>query len=366
MDFIAENICLRVDDETYLDDVNFHLAPGSVNIFLGHTLAGKTSLLRIIAGLDRPTSGRILTRGKDVTGVSVQKRNISMVYQQFINYPSFTVFDNIASPLKVAGMDKKTIEERVEETAALLHLEDYLDRLPEELSGGQQQRCAIARALVKDADLLLLDEPLVNLDYKLREELQSELSAIFARKKAIVIYTTTEPAEALKLGGNIMVLDQGRILQSGPTSQVFHSPAHVRCAQVFSDPPINLIPCQSRNGEFILGEENPIPLPPALEGLDQGEYQAGLRAHHLSIQPRGQNDMALETRIELTEINGSETFFHVRYQAHRLVVQETGIHAMKIGSPLKVYLDPTRLFIFSPRGSLVTAPAIAHQEVRCG
>ena len=157
MGFTAENVSLDVNDEKYLNDISFHLEPGSVNIFLGRTLAGKTSLLRMVAGLDRPTSGRILVRGKDVTGVSVQKRNLSMVYQQFINYPSFTVYDNIASPLKVAGLDRAAIRERVMETAGLLHLEALLDRLPEELSGGQQQRCAIARALVKDADLLLLD-----------------------------------------------------------------------------------------------------------------------------------------------------------------------------------------------------------------
>ncbi len=356
MGFTAENVCLDVNDDNYLNDISFHLEPGSVNVFLGRTLAGKTSLLRMVAGLDRPTSGRILSQGKDVTGVSVQKRNLSMVYQQFINYPSFTVYDNIASPLKVAGLDKSTIRERVMETAGLLHLEELLDRLPEELSGGQQQRCAIARALVKDVDLLLLDEPLVNLDYKLREELQSELSAIFSRRKTIVIYTTTEPAEALKLGGNILILDEGKLLQTGPTSQVFHQPANVRCAQVFSDPPINLVDCRITDQGFFLGREAPIPLPPALAPLAQGDYRAGVRAHHLSIGPRDDRELGLNTRIELTEINGSETYFHVRYSDTRLVIQEMGVHSLKIGQSMKVYLDPAHLFIFSTAGELVSAP----------
>ena len=356
MGFTAENVSLRVNDETYLNDISFHLEPGSVNIFLGRTLAGKTSLLRIVAGLDRPTSGKITAKGRDVTGMSVQKRNLSMVYQQFINYPSFTVYDNIASPLKVAGLNKAAIRERVMETAGLLHLEELLNRLPEELSGGQQQRCAIARALVKDADLLLLDEPLVNLDYKLREELQSELSAIFSRRETIVIYTTTEPGEALKLGGNILILDEGKLLQTGPTSQVFHRPADVRCAQVFSDPPINLLDCRITDRGFFLGNELPIPLPPALGDLPHGEYRAGIRAHHLSIAPAGRADMGLDTVIELTEINGSETFFHVRYQESRLVIQEMGVHSLKIGRELEVFLDPAHLFIFSTDGALVSAP----------
>ncbi len=168
MGISIENINLTVNEEIFLKDISFEFEPGSTNIFLGRTLAGKTSLLRIMAGLDRPDRGRIIVNGEDVTGVSVRKRNISMVYQQFINYPSFTIYENIASPLKISKIDKKEIDRRVREVAEMLHLETMLDRLPTELSGGQQQRCAIARALVKDSNLLLLDEPLVNLDYKLR------------------------------------------------------------------------------------------------------------------------------------------------------------------------------------------------------
>ncbi len=171
-----------VEGEHHLIDINLDLESGSRNVLLGRTLAGKTSLLRIMAGLDRPTTGMLLENGQDITGVSVRKRSVAMVYQQFINYPSFTVYKNIASPLLVSGIDKDTAKKRVMETARLLHLENMLDRMPSELSGGQQQRVAIARALVKDADLLLLDEPLVNLDYKLREELLEELQAIFIKR----------------------------------------------------------------------------------------------------------------------------------------------------------------------------------------
>ena len=154
--------------------------------------------MQLMAGLERPTSGEVFFRGQNVTGVPVQKRNVAMVYQQFINYPNFTVYENIASPLRVAGMPARRDRRRASRARPnLLHLAPMLDRRPTELSGGQQQRTAIARALVKDADLILLDEPLANLDYKLREELRDELPKLFAGRNCIVVYATTEPTEAL-------------------------------------------------------------------------------------------------------------------------------------------------------------------------
>src|SRR5262249_13999893 len=160
-----------------------------INVLLGPTGAGKTSLLRLIAGLDRPTSGKVLIDGRDVTQLGVKKRSVAMVYQQFVNYPSLTVFENIASPLRQGSarlggkhLGAEEIDKQVKEAANLLHIDALLMRMPNELSGGQQQRTAIARAIVKGADLLLLDEPLVNLDYKLREELRVELRGLFARR----------------------------------------------------------------------------------------------------------------------------------------------------------------------------------------
>lgn len=356
MGISIENISLRVNDEIYLKDISLNFSAGSKNIFLGRTLAGKTSLLRILAGLDRPTRGKIFVDGKDVTGVSVRKRNISMVYQQFINYPSFNVYDNIASPLKVAGMTKRVIDRRVKEAAQMLHLEDYLQRMPGELSGGQQQRCAIARALVKDTDLLLLDEPLVNLDYKLREELQIDLQDIFKQRNAIVVYTSTEPAEALKLGGNIVILDEGQVLQTGITSDVFHKPATIKVAEVFSDPPINLIACRVDDSVFHLGQHVTIPMTGQLTSLASGDYIAGIRSNHLYLTPQHKTDIAIEAILNLAEINGSETFLHVNYAGTNLVVQEVGIYSKKINSKLLFYLDPASLFIFSKSGELMLSP----------
>jgi glycerol transport system ATP-binding protein len=204
-----KNVSKKVGRDLHIDDVSMTLEKGSVNILLGPTLSGKTSLMRLMAGLDRPTSGEILMNGTDVVGMPVQKRNVAMVYQQFINYPAMTVYENIASPMRVAGVDGATIDRRVREAADLMKLSPYLDRTPLNLSGGQQQRTALARALVKDAELVLLDEPLANLDYKLREELRVELPKIFAETGAIFVYATTEPQEALLAGRATATLQPG-------------------------------------------------------------------------------------------------------------------------------------------------------------
>ena len=207
MNLELKDIAQRVGTETHLFPQSLTLEPGAVNVLLGATKAGKTSLMRIMAGLDKPSEGAIFSDGINETGVSVRKRNVAMVYQQFINYPTMTVQENIAAPLRLRGA--LDIESRVVALATRLHIESFLQCLPAELSGGQQQRVALARALAKEAPLMMFDEPLVNLDYKLREELREELAAVFSTGESTVVYATTEPAEALMLGGYTAVLDKG-------------------------------------------------------------------------------------------------------------------------------------------------------------
>jgi glycerol transport system ATP-binding protein len=356
MGLVLENVDKLVGREIYLKDIQLEFAPGSRNVILGRTLAGKTSLLRAMAGLDKPTRGRIVVDDEDVTGVTVRKRSVAMVYQQFINYPSLTVYNNIASPLKLAGISKTEIDGRVRRTAGMLHIEDLLDRMPAELSGGQQQRTAIARALVKETQLLLLDEPLVNLDYKLREELRVELQQIFEQREAIVVYTTTEPAEALMLGGNIVIMDEGRILQSGPTADVYRNPATTKVAEIFSDPPINFVTGNVRDQTAWLGNEIQLPLSGHMAVLPTGEYTFGVRCNHLFLKASTPEDIELKAVVELSEINGSETFIHVKYDDHKLVVQNDGVHQLKIGREIPVYVNPCHFFVYDTQGNLAAAP----------
>ena len=248
MSVTLDHVTRTVDGIQHIRDVSLTLESGTLNVLLGPTLSGKTSIMRLLAGLDKPTTGKVLVNGKDVTGVDVRQRSVAMVYQQFINYPSLTVYENIASPLRVQGKPRAEIETRVAEAARLLRLEPFLKRTPLQLSGGQQQRTAMARALVKGADLVLLDEPLANLDYKLREELRTELPRIFEASGAIFVYATTEPTEALLLGGNTVCMWEGQALQIGETPKVYRRPQTLRVAQVFSDPPLNLVGIEKKNG----------------------------------------------------------------------------------------------------------------------
>ena len=355
MGLTLQNVGKVVNGEMHLEQVDLEFEKGCRYVLLGRTLAGKTSLLRIMAGLDRPSGGRILIDGRDVTGLSVRKRSVAMVYQQFINYPSLTVYDNIASPLKISGVSKQEIDRRVREVAVMLHLETMLHRIPAELSGGQQQRTAIARALVKDTELLLLDEPLVNLDYKLREELRVELQEIFRKREAIVVYTTTEPTEALMLGGNVVVLDKGRVLQTGETAKVYQHPATQRVAEVFSDPPINALDTVVDAGRAIMGDGIQLPLAGHLADLAAGRYRFAFRSNHLWLKRR-EGDVAITGTVELAEINGSETFIHVHHGGSAFVVQEDGVHPFSMGNPITVFIHPQHLFVYDTEGRLVAAP----------
>ena len=356
MTLTLEQATKDVAGATHIYETNISLEEG-LTVLIGPTLAGKTSLMRLMAGLDRPTSGRILMDGHDVTDLPVQKRNVAMVYQQFINYPSFTIYDNIASPLRRAGMTKTEIDRKVRETAETVHITDLLDRLPAELSGGQQQRTAMARALAKDADLLLFDEPLVNLDYKLREELRVEMREIFKRRSAVVVYATTEPLEALLLGGSVVVLDQGRVLQTGSTVEVYHHPQTFRVGQVFSDPPMNIIDGVVADGEARLGGKIRVPLQGHLAELPSGRYSFGTRANHISISRSAADDVAIKAVTELAEVSGSETFIHVGHHDTSWVIQEEGVHSLGLGRQIQVFVNPRHIFAFDDQGQLAAAPS---------
>ena len=335
-----------VGAETWIHPTDLSLAPGSMNVLLGPTLAGKTSLMRLMAGLDQPAAGRILWQGQDVTGQRVQDRKVAMVYQQFINYPSMTDYDNIASPQRLQRVPRSEVDARVRRTAEMMRLTPLLDRRPLELSGGQQQRTALARALVKGAGLVLLDEPLANLDYKLREELRAEIPRIFEASGAIFVYATTEPEEALLLGGNTATLWEGRVTQFGPTPQVYRAPVDATTARVFSDPPMNFADVTVRAGSATLdGRSWPAGAVP------DGTYSAGFRAAHLRPDPTA-GAVPLQVAVDVTEITGAETFLHLRHGDARWVALVPGVRRMEPGTPLTVWLDPAHVYLFDAGGRL--------------
>ena len=351
MELVLDRVSKKVGPEVWLYDITLAPRTGEVTVLLGATQAGKTSLMRIMAGLDVPSTGQVRVDGKDVTGMPVRQRNVAMVYQQFINYPSLKVADNIASPLKLRR--EKNIDQRVREIAERLHIDMFLDRYPAELSGGQQQRVALARALAKGAPLMLLDEPLVNLDYKLREELREELTQLFAAGDSTVIYATTEPGEALLLGGYTAVLDGGELLQYGPTAEVFHSPKSLRVARAFSDPPMNLIAALATAQGVVL--HGGLALAIALPAGAAPAVTVGVRASALR-ETRRDGDISLTGKVELAEISGSDTFVHVSTAVGELVAQLTGVHYFDLGAAIQLYLQPAHAYVFDADGSLLVAP----------
>lgn len=333
--------------ETHIAPTDLKLEAGTLNVLLGPTRSGKTTLMRLMAGLDKPTTGRVSWQGSDVTGLSVQRRNVAMVYQAFVNYPSLTVFENIASPLRLKQFAGEVIERRVREVADLLQLGPILDRKPEELSGGQQQRCALARALVKDAGLVLLDEPLANLDYKLREELRAEIPNLVRDSESVFVYATTEPSEALLLGGNTAVLWEGAVRQFGPTLEVYRQPADAVTARILSDPPMNFVALEKRGDRLFSARGESASIAGAVAALPDDQYNAGFRPHHLSLARASANALSFLARVAVTEVTGSESYIHLQHgdQDHWIAL-EHGVHQPRMDELIEVYLDPKHVYLF--------------------
>ena len=317
MELRLERIEQRVGAQTHLYPLDLTLVPRAVTVLLGATQAGKTTLMRVMAGLDAPSAGpragRRPRRDRRAGARAQRGDGLPAVHQLPV--------DDGGRQHRLAAAScaarSSDIDARVHELAAKLHIEPFLERLPAELSGGQQQRVALARALAKNAPLMLLDEPLVNLDYKLREELREELSQLFASGESTVVYATTEPTEALLLGGYTAVLDAGELLQYGPTAEVFHRPQSIRVARAFSDPPMNLIagtrraPAASRCAG---GLTLPLPLPARRRGT--GADASACAPARCACSARD-GDLALPGTVELAEISGSDTFVHVAHRDRR-------------------------------------------------
>ena len=226
MELRLEGIGRTVGAETWLHPMDLALRPGTVTVLLGATQAGKTSLMRIMAGLDRPDRGRVRVDGQDVTGLPVRDRNVAMVYQQFINYPSMTVRDNIASPLKLHRTPKATIDKKVRELAERLHIDIFLDRLPAELSGGQQQRVALARALILSPKIVVADEALSTLDISVRSQIINLLLEMQETMGLSYVLVANDLGIVSHISDEVLVMHEGRVVERGKTLKVFADPQH--------------------------------------------------------------------------------------------------------------------------------------------
>ena len=304
-------------------------AQGAITVVLGRNNAGKTRLARAVAGLDPSPPDTVFIKGADVSTLSARRRRVGLVYQAFVNYPNWSVFDNIASPMKAAGRARSggeaDIARAVEALAERLRIGDLLDRLPGALSGGQQQRVAIARALAQQGDVLVMDEPLVNLDYKLREELSLQLREIVQSDDLTVLYLTSDPKDAFTLGDEVLLLQDRAKLQCGPPLEVYDAPVSAAAADLMSDPGVN------RLGQQTL-----------------------VRPEHLRLAPQADSDAVFDAEVNSVETSGAETFLHCRVAGADWVARLPGMAEVKAGAQVRLYVSEDDLVRLRAQSDIAT------------
>lgn len=339
-----------------VNDVNLSIEDGEFVAFLGPSGCGKTTTLRLISGLEKPDSGTISIGGQDMTDKPPRSRDVAMVFQDYALYPHMTIHDNIGYPLKVRGTNRNEINERVTEVARNLQIGELLDRRPGQLSGGQQQRTALARAVVHAAQVFLFDEPLSNLDAKLRLEARAFLKYLQREVGVTAIYVTHDQAEAMALADRIVVMQAGRIMQVGTPQQIYSQPANTFVASFIGSPPMNLLPATSRGGTMTLDVEDSSAEPITLHGLaarQDGPITVGIRPEYIKIHTEPvENGIPAEQYV--VQMLGSETLVLVKVHNHIVSIRIFGDDIIEL--PKKVWLtyDPDRTFFYDASGDLVT------------
>ncbi len=292
-----ENITKKFGGFTALDNINLKIDDREFMALLGPSGSGKSTLLYTIAGIYKPTSGRIYFDDRDITETPPKDRNVGLVFQNWALYPHMKVFDNIAFPLELRKVPKSEINVKVREVSQMLHIEDLLERYPWQLSGGQQQRVAIARALVKEPDVLLLDEPLSNLDALLRIEVRAELKRLQKELGITAVYVTHDQAEALAMADRIAVIREGKILQVGTPDEVYYKPKYKFVGGFLGNPPMNFVDAEVENGHLnVYGSKIPVPAQyrKLIEKLGIKEVLLGFRPHDAEIVGKKMEGLAGE------------------------------------------------------------------------
>ncbi|MFO3795853.1 MAG: ABC transporter ATP-binding protein [Anaerolineales bacterium] len=345
-----ENVTKKFGNFVAVDNVTLIVEDQEFMVLLGPSGCGKTTLLRCIAGLERVDGGRIYFDGRDVTDLPVRRRRISMVFQSYAVFPHMTVFENIAFGLRMQRKPDAEVTRRVQAAAELLHIEDLLERYPAQLSGGQRQRVAVARAIAYDADVLLMDEPLSNLDALLRLEMRAELKRLLKELKTTVIYVTHDQVEALSLGDRIAVMRQGEILQVDSPLTVYDRPAAHFVGSFIGNPPMNFLPAQlTDDSPALIVEGTPLLLPDetirSLQRAGVRDVWLGIRSENIepSAAPAAG---ALPGRVLVAEPLGSHTLLTVRVGNALVKVNARADASFRADQNLwlKLHTDKVRLF----------------------
>lgn len=344
-----ERVVKRFGRTTALKGINLEVRDGEVMVLLGPSGCGKTTTLRIIAGLEKPDEGRVYFGDRDVTYLPPRERNISMVFQSYAVWPHMKVYDNIAFPLKIKKVPEAEIRRRVKWAAELLQIEDLLDRYPHQLSGGQRQRVAVARAIVVEPEVLLMDEPLSNLDALLRVRMRSEIKKLQRRVGVTMIYVTHDQTEAMVIADRIAVMSEGRIMQVGPPDEVYEEPANTFVAGFLGSPSMNLLQVEARQegwgARIILGGQE-IWMPGK---IPEGRIILGVRPEKIQFTPLPGGHARLEAEVDFIENLGADKIIHLRIGDAVLVARATEFNA-KQGSRVSIYIRHGDLKIFDNDG----------------
>jgi ABC-type sugar transport system ATPase subunit len=349
---ILDRISVTIDKKKILDDISLDVKEGTFVCLLGPTGSGKTTLLKLIAGFVHPSAGAVYYGSGNMTSVAPNKRNVSMVFEDFALYPHMTVFKNIASPLLAKKLQRQEIESKVTEVAKFLKIDGLLDRRINQLSGGQMQRVAIGRALSKEAKIILFDEIFVNLDYKLREQMRIEFKALIDKVKLTTIFSSSDPEDAFSLADKVAVIHGGKILQYDVKEVVYDTPVDVFTGRYFGYPEMNIIECNmiENNGSFVLDAgffKAPIKNKELNEKIKRGGYLMGLRPEHIKIKEgRQEGEVECEGTLMLTEVIGSDTVVHIEMGKNTIEVFTPGIYRQPIGKKMCITFDPRKLYLF--------------------
>ena len=353
------NLTKRYGNVTAVDDLNLEIGEGEFFALLGPSGCGKTTTMRMIAGLERPTAGTVELAGRDITNLAPQERNVAMVFQDYALYPHMTVFENIGYPLKVRKVPKAEMAPRIREVAKNLQLEHLLERLPGQLSGGQQQRTAVGRALVHRADCFLFDEPLSNLDAKLRFEARAFLKHLQRETGVTTVFVTHDQSEAMALADRIGIMDRGKLMQVGTPLEIYRRPQNLFVAGFIGSPPMNLVPCRieltPERARLVVGRMW-VDVTPLRDGIARafpggGEAVLGIRPEHLQMVPET-GDGLLTGEVYTVAPLGDHVVTTVQVGEHLVYVVEYTDEPQALPARVGLRPQPRRVHLYRTSGEL--------------
>ncbi len=335
-----------------LKGVNLDIESGEFTVLVGPSGCGKSTLLNIVAGLEKPSGGTIEIGGRVVNDVAPSDRDIAMVFQSYALYPSMTVRQNITFGMECRNVPKPARDKAVEHVSKLLQIEPLLNRKPSQLSGGQRQRVAMGRALVRDPLLFLFDEPLSNLDAKLRVEMRAEIKQLHARIGTTIVYVTHDQVEAMTMATRIAVMHQGEVQQFADPETVYNRPANLFVARFMGAPPMNTLPARIDGGSQVIIGDGSVSLPIAAEGLGARDVVLGIRPECIAEPGRrfGETEpRIIRAKVEMTEPTGAETIVTLRLAGEKVIARVAPDVRLAVGAEAEFAIDVRKLCLFDPK-----------------